>query len=109
MPNFLRKELGRRKAATAIWLWIGLTIVFASLSLAAAADLPTGKPQIEGGNLRIEFDNRLYSRLVARFGKTETAMGPFTASETVIAAGTARTEFLLSSQKHERAKDSRSE
>ena len=32
--------------------------------------------------MRIEFDNRLRSRVVARFDKKETVMGPFTASET---------------------------
>jgi alpha-galactosidase len=80
--------------------------VFTSWSPAAAADLPTGKPQIQGGNLRIEFDNRLRSRPVALFGKTETVMGPFTASETATTADTAWTGFLLSSQKHERTKDS---
>jgi alpha-galactosidase len=44
--------------------------------------------------------------VVARFDKTETVMGPFTASETVtIAAAKGRTGFLPSSQKHGRTKD----
>ena len=103
MTNSLTSKL---KAATTIWLWVASSIVFASWSPAAAADPPTGKPQIQGGNLRIEFDNRLRSRPVALFGKTETVMGPFTASETVTTAGTTWTGFLLSSQKHERTKDS---
>ena len=77
------KLFRRLSAATAAMLWIVLTTVFTSCSLAAAADMPAGKPQIQGGNLRIEFDNRLRSRVVARFDKTETVMGPFTASETV--------------------------
>ncbi len=61
--------------------------VFTSCLLAAAADSPAGKPQIQGGNLRVEFDNRLRSRVVARFDKTETVLGPFTASETLTTAG----------------------
>ena len=86
-------------------LGIVLTTLLTSCSLAAAADIPTGKPQIQGGNLRIEFDNRLRSRVVARFDKTETVMGPFTASETVTTADKLWTGFLLTSQKHEHTKD----
>jgi len=74
--NLLRKL----RTMIAIKSWIVLTTVLTFCSLAAAADIPTGKPQIQGGNLRIEFDNRLRRRVVARFDKTETVMGPFTAS-----------------------------
>ncbi len=93
------------KAATMTRLWVAFAIVFASCLPAGAADLPTGKPQIQGGNLRIEFDHHLRSRVVARFNNKETVMGPFTASETVTTADKARTEFLLTSQKHDRTKD----
>src|ERR1700729_3776801 len=103
--NRLRKP----QAPTTSRLWIALTLVFASCASAAAADAPSGKPQIQGGNLRIEFDNHLRSRVVARFDKTETVMGPFTTSETVIIADKPiadnPTGFFLTSQKHERTKD----
>src|SRR5882762_4739736 len=56
--------------------WVVLIIVF-SCSLAVAADAPVSKLQIQGGNMRIEFDNRLRSRVVARFDNKETVMGPF--------------------------------
>ena len=59
----------------AIRSWAVFTIAFASCSLTAAANIHTGKPQIQGGNLRIEFDDHLRSRVVARFDKTETVMG----------------------------------
>src|SRR4030081_3600979 len=78
--------LRKLKASTTTKLWVALTIAFASWASAAAADAPTGKPQIQGGNLRIEFDNHLRSRVVARFDKKETVMGPFTASEAVTTA-----------------------
>jgi len=97
-------NLLRRLSAAAALLWIVLNAAVMSCSLAAAADIPAGNPQIQGGNLRIEFDNRLRSRVVARFDKTETVMGPFTASETV-RTGDKRNGFPLSSQKHERTKD----
>jgi len=59
--NLLRKL----RAMIAIRSWIVLATVFTSCALAAAADIPTSKPQIQGGNLRIELDNRLRSRVVA--------------------------------------------
>ena len=93
------------RAMIAIRSWIVLTTVMTSCSLAAATDIPTGNPQIQGGNLRIEFDNRLRSRVVACFDKTETVMGPFTASETVTTADKLWTGFLLTSHKHGRIKD----
>jgi alpha-galactosidase len=97
--------LRKLRAMIAIGSWIVFTIVFTSCSLAAAADIPTGKPQIQSGNLRIEFDNHLRSRVVARFDKTETVMGPFTASETVTTADKLWTEFLLTWHKRARTKD----
>ena len=105
MTNSLSKKVRKLNAAIAIWLWIVLSIALVSGSPAAAADLPTRNPQIQGGNLRIEFDNHLRSRVVARFDKTETVMGPFTASETLATTDKPWTEFLLTSQKHERTKD----
>ena len=43
----------RLSVATAALLWIVLTTAFMSGSLAVAADIPAGKAQIQGGNLRI--------------------------------------------------------
>ncbi|MGZ4889616.1 MAG: glycoside hydrolase family 36 protein [Candidatus Angelobacter sp.] len=95
----------RLKAATTAMLRIVFTTMFAACSFALAADVSSGKPQIQGGNVRIEFNNHLRSRVVACFDKKETVMGPFTASETVTTADKPWTEFLLTSQKHERTKD----
>jgi alpha-galactosidase len=99
--NLLRKL----RAKIAVRSWVVFITVFTSYSLAAAADIPTGKPQIQGGNLRIEFDDHLRSRVVARFDKTETVMGPFTTSEVVTTADKLWTGFLLTSHKHGRTKD----
>jgi alpha-galactosidase len=95
----------RPSAATAAILWIFFTTAFATYSFAATGESPSSNPQIQGGNVRIEFDNHLRSRVVACFDKKETAMGPFTASETVTTADKPFTAFLLTSQKHERMKD----
>ena len=83
----------RLRTVTAAMLWIVVTTVFTACSLAMVADVSVGKPQIQGGNVRIEFDNRLRSRVVARFDKKETVMGPFTASETVTTADKPWTDF----------------
>jgi alpha-galactosidase len=98
-------QLRKPNATTTTNLWVALAIVLAFCASAAAADAPTGKPQIQGCNLRIEFDNNLRSRVVARFDKKETVMGPFTASETVTTADKTWAGFLLTSQKRERTKD----
>jgi alpha-galactosidase len=103
--QFRKPKAMRPRPKTKSRLWVALAIVFAFCVSASAADVPIGKPQIQGGNLRIEFDNHLRSRVVARFDKKDTVMGPFAASETVTTADKAREGFLLASQKHERAKD----
>src|SRR5450755_3047203 len=87
------------------WATSVLALVLSSGSNAGAADLSADKPEIQGTNLRIEFDHNLRSRVVARFDNKETIMGPFTASESVIAADKTWTEFPLTSQKHERVSD----
>jgi alpha-galactosidase len=86
-------------------LAILLTTVFACCSLATATDIGANQPAIQGGNVRIEFDGRLRSRVVALFGKKETVMGPFSTSETLSTGNKTWTQFLLTSQKHERVKD----
>jgi len=95
-----RLQLRKPRVATAIRLGIAFIAVLAAWpqAAAAAADAPTGKPQIQGGNLHIEFDNQLRSRVIVRFGKTEIFKGPFTASETVTAPGKTWAGFLMSSQ-----------
>ena len=53
------------RGMTALRSWIVFTPEFTSCSLTTAADIPTGEPQIEGGNLRIESDNCLRSWVVS--------------------------------------------
>jgi alpha-galactosidase len=91
--------LSTKRAAATTLIWMVLFSAF-------AADVPRGNPQIQGGRIRIEFDHRLRSRVVACFDKKETVLGPFTDSETVTTAGKLWMGFLLTSQKHDRTKDS---
>ena len=91
------------------WAMSALALVLSSGSHAVAADLSADKPQIQGTNLRIEFDRNLRSRVIARFDNKETPIGPFTASETVAAADKTApktwTDFPLTDQKRERVND----
>jgi len=61
--------------------------------------------QIQSPSLRIEFDQNLRSRVVARFGGKETPLGSFSTSETVKGTERSWSDFSLNSQKNERVKD----
>lgn len=51
--------------------------------------------RVEGGNIRIEFDARLHSRVVARFDGKEIALAEWGASETITIDGRELTDFPL--------------
>jgi len=88
------------------WTAAGALAIMLSSELGIGVAAPaTGNPQIQGASLRIEFDHNLRSRVVARFDNKETAMGPFTVSESVTAVDKTWTEFPLTSQKRERVSD----
>jgi alpha-galactosidase len=99
----LDRNLFRPPATTKAWLI--LTAVLMSCLLPTPAEIPTAAPQIQGANLRVEFDNHLRSRVVALFDNKETVLGGFTASETLTTTGKVWTEFVLTSQKQGPIKD----
>ena len=80
-----------------------VVLVLSSGSRTGAADLSADKPQIQGANLRIEFDRDLHSRVVARFDGNDTTVGPFSASETIAAADKSWTDFPMTNQKRRRS------
>jgi alpha-galactosidase len=81
------------------------SLVILLSSSAGAGDLSAVHLQIQSANLRIEFDDNLRSRVVARFDNKDTTMGAFTSSESVTAGGKNWTDFPLTSQKSERVTD----
>ena len=83
-----------------------LTTVLALQLVDLNKGLADERPQIEGANLRIEFDERLRSRLVARFDGKEPVLDSFSASETVTIGDATLAAFPLISQRHEHIKDS---
>ncbi len=74
----------------------------ATRSTSVAADLP----RIQSPNLRIEFDNNMRSRVVARLSGKEVPLGAFSASETVKGNERSWDDFALTSQSHDRVTDS---
>jgi len=73
----------------------------ATRSTSVAADLP----RIQSPNLRIEFDNNMRSRVVARLNGREIPLGAFSASETVKGNERSWDDFALTSQSHDRVTD----
>ena len=79
---------------------------------AAIPESPAAKPpidreelQLQSPNLRIEFDATMRSRIIARFGGEDRALGPFTASESVRGAKRAWEDFPVVSHQRERITD----
>ena len=87
------------------WAMAGALAIVLSSGLRGGVDVSKENLQIEGTNLRVEFDHNLRSRVVARFDNQETAMGPFTDSESVQDTGKTWSEFPVSSQKREEVHD----
>jgi len=85
---------------------VALALVLSYGSRTGVADHAGDKPQIQGANLRIEFDPNLRSRVIARFDNKETTVGPFAATESVTATDKTWAEFPVTSQKREPVHDS---
>jgi len=69
------------------------------------ASPPAPLPQIQSSSLRIEFDENMRSRVVARMKSKEVLLGGFSASETVKGNKRSWYDFALNSQSHERVTD----
>lgn len=96
----------RARRFSSLWATAAaLAIVFASSLGARAADKSRNTPQIQGENLRVEFDRSLRSRVIARLGGKEITMGPFVASERVATADKTWSMFSLVSEKSEHVSD----
>jgi alpha-galactosidase len=86
-------------------------------ALAIAAELRTSNArgllanlassaQIESPRIRIEFDQKMHSRVVARLQKGDVPLGKFTAAETIKGNDRSWEDFALVSQAHEHVTDS---
>jgi len=81
------------------WLAAAMTA-----TMAASASAQTAAA-ISAGQMRVELDAHLRTRVVAAPGPQEIVLGPFTASESVSAGGAEVEDFALDSQKEERIGD----
>ncbi len=73
--------------------------VFCAAILAAcsgSALRAAGLVKVEARNIRLEFDNRMHSHVIARFDGKEIVLGPFAPSETVAIGGAEVLDFALS-------------
>jgi alpha-galactosidase len=84
--------------------WVGGIILSAgALTLVRSA---VDSAAVEAGNIRLEFDGKMHSRVIARFDRKDIVMGPFAASETLSVDGTDLTDFALAGVKQASVKDS---
>jgi hypothetical protein len=71
-----------------------LALAEARLGEAAPPVQPARDPiRMEAGALRLEFDGRLWTRVVATFEGRDTHLGPYRASEYLTVAGKDVTDF----------------
>jgi alpha-galactosidase len=71
-------------------LGIGCALLFSSLAGAAPPEA-----QVEGANIRIEFDHTMHSRVIAKFGGKEIVVGDFAPSEFITVDGKEVKDFVL--------------
>ena len=76
-----------------------LTMVAAPVSFAADG------ARVSGKSIRIEFDGKMHSRVVATIGSKERAIGDFMPSESIRVSGKEVVDFSLQSQKRETVSD----
>jgi alpha-galactosidase len=84
-----------------VCIGIFLFVPGGATSAYGAADSAT----IETRNLKLEFDKKMHSRVVARFDAEEIVLGPFSASETLTGDGAEISDFALTSVKQEAVND----
>jgi alpha-galactosidase len=80
-------------------------MMLSAASFGQLPEVPPSQAQIQSKNLIVQFDRSMRSRVVARFASKETALGPFVASETLVAPGRAIGPFRLVSENSERIRE----
>jgi alpha-galactosidase len=86
-----RQSVSARKEAA----HFPLVAAILAIPLSAVGTAAQSPARVESGSLLIEFDQRLHSRVLARFGGPPAALGPFTASETVRVNGRELRDFAI--------------
>src|SRR6185295_11156199 len=82
-----------------------LCLAVAAVAVVPAASGPPASASISAGQVRVEFDARLRTRVVALRGPDEVVLGPFAASESVSAGATEIDDFAFEGRSEERIED----
>ena len=82
-------------------LWLAAAVMTASAAPAPAETVAA----ISAGQVRMEVDARLRTRIVALFVADEIALGPFVASEAVSAGAAEIEDFAFEDRREERIED----
>ncbi len=68
-------------------------------SLISCGQVDNSAVQVIGKNIRIEFNQQLHSRVIAKFDNQQNGLGDFSPSEVVTIAGKAVNDFVFKAQK----------
>jgi alpha-galactosidase len=82
-----------------------LYLAVAAVAAMPAASAPPASASISAGQVRVEFDARLRTRVVALLGPDEVVLGPFAASESVSAGASEIDDFAFEGRNEERIED----
>jgi alpha-galactosidase len=77
----------------------------ALLALMGASSFAAEAVRVEGKNIRIEFGDKMHSRVIAVLGGQEHRVGDFTPSESIRVSGNEIQDFSLKKQTHEPVRD----
>ena len=83
-----------------------LLLALSVIALGCVAQPDLSHVNVDGRNIRIEFNNSLHSRVVAKLGGEEKVIGPYTPSERITVGGNDIADFSLSWHESETVQDS---
>ena len=82
-------------------IFVGLVVLLAG----GCGPSLSQRARVDGGNIRIEFNEMLQSRVVAKFAGKEIAIGDYAPSETLTVAGKEVRDFTLRDVKRGSVRD----
>lgn len=92
-----------------LWNWQQLVVRLVLLAvvgmIAGCATMEQPAARVEGANIHIEFDNRMYSRVSAIFDGQELLLGGFSGSESILISGEEISVFEYQDLRHEDVDD----
>jgi len=87
-----------QKSFSKNWLlWLMSLIIMTTLL--SCGQVEKSAVQVDGKDVRIEFNNQLHSRVIAKFDNQKNILGGFSPSEFVTVSGKDVTNFLFENQK----------